>query len=177
MFVRRFVAALAAVSIPLVAGAQEMPPGATVASAAITGLAQFDTDLDEGGTFRWWGALASASVLHQVTPRFAAGFALSYGYESWRFDSPTAFGGRVPWTDLNRPQIAATFMYAPTAEWRLLVAPSVEWDYESGASTGNATTYGAVVSATRAFAPDLVIGLGVAAYTAPTLGMTLRRRF
>ncbi len=153
----------AAIAAPALT-AQGLPPGTTVSSAAISGIAQFDTDFDRGGSFHWAGVLASGSVLRQFTPQIAAGLSLSYAYESWHFDNPAAFGGQAPWSSLNRPQIGATLLYAPDQDWQILVAPSVEWDYESGASAGDAVTYGAVLSAAKTFSPGLRLGLGVAAF-------------
>ena len=45
-----------------------------------------------------------------------------------------------------------------------MVSPSVAWGYETGASTSNALTYGAVVVASKDFSKTLTIGLGVAVY-------------
>jgi len=45
-----------------------------------------------------------------------------------------------------------------------MFVPSVEWAYESGASTGDALNYGAVLSAARTLSPSLTLGLGAAVY-------------
>jgi len=159
----RYALLAAAIAAPAV-HAQGLPPDTTISSAAVTGIAQFNTDFDQGGSFHWAGVLASGSVLRQFTPQVAGGLALRYDYESWHFDNPAAFGGQAPWSSLNRAQVAATLLYAPEKDWQILVVPSVEWDFESGASTGDAVTYGAVVSAAKSFSPNLRLGVGVAAF-------------
>lgn len=146
------------------AHAQDLPVGATVTSTALTGFAQFDTDLDSGGRFSWSGGIASASLLHQFAPNIAAGISVQYDYQSYRFDSPTAFGGMSPWRNVQQPQIGATFIFAPSEDWTIMVAPSVAWAYESGASTTDALEYGAVLAVTKDFSPTLSVGLGAAVF-------------
>jgi hypothetical protein len=133
-------------------------------SASISAITQFDTDLDAGGRFNWSGGIVTASALHQFTQQFAAGFSLQYDFQQWHFNSPSGLGGVAPWRDINTPQVGATFVYAPSEDWTIMVSPSVAWGYETGASTGNSLSYGAVVIATKDFSPTLSIGLGVAVY-------------
>jgi hypothetical protein len=161
---RRLLLLAAMAAAPLLAHAQELPPGTTVSSAALTGIAQFDSNLDAGGSFRWAGGIASGSVLHQFTRQFAAGFSLRYDFQQYRFSNPTAFGGVAPWGDINQPQIGATFIYAAAEDWTVVVSPSVGWAYENGARTGDALNYGAVAIATRGFSPTLSLGVGAAVF-------------
>ena len=161
---RHTLIAFTLAAVPCLALAQGLPPGTTVGSAALTGIAELDTDLDRGGSIRWAGAMASGSLLRQVTPQFAAGVSVQYEYQSWTFDQPAAFGGVAPWGDIMQPRVGLTFSYAPSADWRVVVSPSVAWAYESGASTGDALEYGAVLVASRVFSPRLTLGLGAAIY-------------
>ncbi len=144
--------------------AQGLPTGANVSSASISGLGQFDTDLDSGGSFRWAGVRAAFDILHQFTPRFAAGVAVSYQYDDWNFANPAAFGGTAPWKNLNQPHVGATFVFTPTEDWTFAFVPSLEWDYESGASTGDALEYGAVFSVAKSFSPTLTLGVGAGVF-------------
>jgi hypothetical protein len=163
MYLRVIVVSLACVTA-VAASAQGLPPGANLTSGALTGLAQFDTDLDRGGKFNWGGVLASGNVLHQFTTQFGAGVSARYEYQSWHFSQPTAFGGTAPWQNLNFPQVGATFIYAPADDWSVMFVPSVQWAYETGASTGDALNYGGVISAAKTLSPNLTLGLGAAVY-------------
>jgi len=163
MLRRTWLAATLA-ALPCLPLAQGLPPGTVVGSATLTGIAVLDTDLDRGGSVNWAGGVASASLLRQMTPQFAAGVTLQYDYQSWSFDQPPAFGGVAPWGDILQPRVGLTFVYAPAADWRVVVSPSVAWAYESGASTGDALEYGAVVVASRVFSPTLTLGIGAAIY-------------
>ncbi len=152
------------VSAHPVAVAQAAAPGDVTATAALSGVTQFDTDLDRGGQFHWSGAIASAAITRQLTPQFSAGLALRYDYQQWKFDAPAAFGGVAPWDHIDAPQVGLNFSYAHAPDLLFGVAPSVEWAYESGANTGDALTYGAVATAVKVFSPDLVVGVGVSVY-------------
>lgn len=144
--------------------AQTLPPGTVVTRFVVSGIAQFDTDLDSGGSFDWSGGAASASVLRQFTPQFAAGLSVRYEYQRWSFSGPAKFGGRAPWQNLQQPEIGASFVYAPSDEWQLVAAPSVSWAYANGASAGDAVQYGAVAIASRNVSPTLTLGVGAAVF-------------
>jgi len=148
----------------LAAHAQDMAADTTVSSAAVSGIAQFDTDLHGGGSFRWSGAIASASLYRQFTPQLGAGLSVQYDGQQWHFGNPVRMGATAPWRDVYQPQVGATLMYAISEEWRVVVSPSVSWAYANGASTGDALNYGAVVIASRDFSPTFTLGLGAAVF-------------
>lgn len=134
------------------------------ASASLTAYGQFNTSLDSGGRFNWAGGIASASLARNFTPQLSIGLQLRYDYQSWNFTSPTAFGGVAPWKDVNAPSIGIPFNYAYSEDLFFNVTPIVQWAYENGAQTGDAMTYGAVAAVSKAFSPDLVVGLGISAF-------------
>ncbi|MFM7009906.1 MAG: DUF6268 family outer membrane beta-barrel protein [Betaproteobacteria bacterium] len=144
--------------------AQPIAPGATITSVGVTGLSQFDTGLGSGGSFNWQDASANLNVTRQFTNQLAAGVNVRYGYQNWKWTSPTAFNGRGPWSSIETPALGMNFSYALTPEWRLGFAPTVEWSGESGTGTGGTATYGAVVSAARRFSKDLTLGLGAGVF-------------
>jgi hypothetical protein len=161
------LAALAAGCATILAApavAQRIPEGTTVPSGGLTVYHQFSSDLDRGGDVGTTGVLANLDVLHQFTRSFAAGVTVRYGYENWDFgDAPGAFVAS-PWGDVHRPGVGLVLTYAPDDEWRFLAAPTVQWSYERGASTGDALTGGALLAATRRFSPGLSLGLGVGVF-------------
>jgi hypothetical protein len=161
---RRWLFALSLCTASATIAAQDLAPGGTQSSASAGAIAQFDTDLDAGGRFHWAEGMVSVSALHQFTQQFAAGVSLQYDFQQWHFDKPAKLGGVAPWRDIDTPQVGATFIYAPSEDWTFTLQPSVAWGYESGASTSNSLTYGAVVVASKDFSPTLSIGLGVAIY-------------
>jgi hypothetical protein len=158
------LAALLGATLATQALAQGARPGDVTTSMSITGLNQFDADLDRGGAFHWGGVQVGASVTRQFTPAFAAGLSLRYDYQDWKWDNPAAFGGSAPWSKLNTPVVGLNLSYAIAPDWRLGFNPSVEWSGESGANAGDSLSYGAVLSATRIFSPDLVLGVGAGVF-------------
>lgn len=140
--------------------AQAMQPGEVSVSTAISGVNQFNTDLDRGGDFRWAAGIASGSVTRQLTREWSAGFAVRYDYDAWNFSNPAAFGGKAPWENLNAPNVSASLTYAIAPDMLVGFVPSFGWSFESGAKTGDALVYGAIFSATKVFSPNLVLGIG-----------------
>ena len=153
-----------ATALALAPAHAQMQPAATSARASITGYAQFNTTLDSGGRFNWAGGLASASATRQLTAQLSAGLSARYEFQSWNWHEPTAFGGVEPWKNVNAPSVGIDLGYAYAPDLILSLRPIVAWDYESGASTGDALTWGAVASATKVFSKDLVLGLGVGVF-------------
>ena len=146
------------------AAAQGQPPGTITSSAQLSAIFLFDTDLDSGGNFSWGSARAAGNLMKQFTPQFAAGLSVSYEYQDWTFNNLVAFGGTAPWSNINRPRVAAPMFYQPAEDWVLGFIPSVGWSFESGASAGDALEYGAVVTAAKIFSPRLTLGLGAAVF-------------
>ena len=103
----------------------------------------------------------AGSVTRQITPQFSAGLALRYDYEDWKFSRPVAFGGVAPWSHLNAPNISVDLGYAFDSDLQVGISPLFGWAFESGAKTGDALTYGAILAATKVFSPSLMLGAGV----------------
>lgn len=74
--------------------AQGLQPGEVRASGSITGINQFDTDLDHSGSFDWAGVQIGGNVTRQFTPQVAAGFSLRYDYQDWNWDKPAPSAAR-----------------------------------------------------------------------------------
>ena len=160
------LAALLAALLATPAAAQGRNPGDVSSSASITGINQFDTDLDHVGGFHWAGVQASANLSRQFTSDLSAGVSLRYDYQDWKWDQDKAaiFGGRTPWSQINAPLLGVNLSYAVTPEWRLGFSPSVEWSGESGAKASDSLNYGALLTATRTVSPDLVLGFGLGVF-------------
>lgn len=154
-------ASLAAALLPTAPFAATPQPGEVNASAALSGIYQFDTDLDHGGDFRWAAGIASGSITRRIAPQFSTGLALRYDFEDWKFSHPVAFGGAAPWSHLNAPNISVDLGYAFDADLQIGISPLFGWAFESGAKTSEALTYGAILVATKVFSPSLMVGAGM----------------
>ncbi len=158
-----FAAACSAAALP--AFAQMQPVGTLGGSAALTGVANFGSDLDKGGDVSFNAAIANGSLSYQLAPQFRMGLVLRYTYEDWSFGGErSAFGGVSPWSSVQRPGVGLDFTYAPAPDWLIGVSPSIDWSYANGASASDGEVYGALVSVTHVFSPQLVLGLGAGVY-------------
>jgi hypothetical protein len=165
--VRKFVliAALMSTLATSLVFAQGDAPGTVSASASLSGIVQMNTDLDRGGDMHWGGSIASASVGRQWTQQLETDLVLNYSYEEWKFsDRNTAWNGKSPWRNINRPSIGFDLSYAVAADIVLDVVPTFEWAYASGAQVADAQVFGAIVSASKVFSPKRVLGLGASVF-------------
>jgi hypothetical protein len=94
----------------------------------------------------------------------SADVSVAYVYEDWNFGSPSALGAVAPWGTINRPSVSAGVRYRYSDALTFLVAPQVQWDYETGASASDGLSYGAVLGAVYKYSPTLTVGLGAAAF-------------
>lgn len=157
--------AAAIAALPLLpVHAQRAAPGSTLWSASASAYAEFDAGLDRGGSTDVTALLASGDVLHQWTPSLAAGVSLRYGYQRWSFDGDLPAFGTAPWDDVHRPSVAFPLTVLALPDVTLAFVPTLAWSYEQGAGTGDSLVAGALVSATRRFADDLRLGLGVGVF-------------
>lgn len=161
---RTILAGVLCLTASALAIAQPLPPGRTVTQFSISGLNQFDTGMDGGGSFSWADASGSLRVLHQFTPTVSAGVSAEYAYQKWNWSNPAAFGSRQPWGAINTTKLGLSFGYAPSPDLRFMIAPSVEWAGETGVGTADSAIYGALLTATKTFSPDLTLGIGAGVY-------------
>jgi len=159
---RHCVAAVATV-VATAANAQSSADD-TSARAALTGYYQFNTNLDSGGRFNWGGGIASASFERPLSQQLSAQLAVRYEYQSWSWHQPTAFNNEAAWKNFNAPSIGLSLDYAYAQDLVLSLKPLVEWDYESGAKTSDALTWGAVGAVTKVYSPGLALGIGLSAF-------------
>jgi hypothetical protein len=155
------IASAAAVLLPFTALAQTPPTGDVSVATSLSGLYQFNTDLDHGGDFHRAAGTVTGSVARQFTPSFSAGLTVRYDFEDWHFSHPVQFGGTAPWSHLNAPTLSVDFGYAAASDLQVGISPLFGWAFESGATASEARTYGAILTATRTFSPRLTLGVGV----------------
>jgi hypothetical protein len=155
-------ALLAAVSSP--SAAQQSESARPLSSVSVAALARLNANLDGGGDFAVNGIVAKGTLGRAFGSSFTAGLTLGYGYEDWRFGTPGALGAAAPWGAIHAPSIGAGMRYRYSDALTFLVSPQVEWDYEKGASTSDAVSYGAVVGALYTYSRALTLGVGAAAF-------------
>src|SRR5512142_999550 len=157
------VAALFALGLaqrPALAQAPPQAPARWNASVAIAPWFQGSVDFS-GGAFDARGAMVRAGVDGPIGGGHRGGFTLSYDYTEYGFSSATF----APWTNVHHVGLAAPFLLFGANQWTFLLSPSVDYFLEDGADWGKTPAYGAVAAALKRLAPNLQLGLGVAAFS------------
>lgn len=150
----------AALCTPLVANAQNE----RTSFASITPYWQGSADIDDGGDFNAKGVALRAGMRTRLSDGVHGGVTLNYDGVDFDFSGRSAVGG-APWGNVQRVGFGLPFTFRGTGDWTYGLAPSVEWSKENGADWGDSLVYGAIVSATRSFAPDRRLGFGLGAYS------------
>jgi hypothetical protein len=118
---------------------------------------------DAGGDFSAWSALVRGGVSGPIGGGHRAGVTLNYDYTDYAFSGRTAFGG-APWDVVQRVGVSVPLFFRGPGDWSFGIVPSLDYFAENGADWGESLTYGAIFSATKAFAPDRRLGIGLGAF-------------
>ena len=147
-----------------------LAPGAGGAAEAwqsffsVTPIWQGNANLDNGGDFDATGVGIRAGTSSGFGAGHRAGVTLHYDYLDYDFSSRTAFGD-APWGQVQRFGFGVPLVFGGADGWFYGITPSVEWSRENGADLGESVIYGGILSATKAFAPDQRLGLGLGVFS------------
>ncbi|MFK7940434.1 MAG: hypothetical protein AB8B82_13725 [Roseovarius sp.] len=122
---------------------------------------QGDADLSGGGDVSATRAALRFGGLYTFENGAAAGVSLQLGNHGYDFG-----GGAVPlWGDVRDIGISAPIRFSVGSSAQVLLAPSVRWSYENGASTSDAVTYGVFGGVSWQVSDGLRIGPAFGAFT------------
>ena len=124
---------------------------------------QGNANIDNGGDVEAIGIGMRAGTSTMFGAGHRGGVTLHYDYLDFDFSSPTAFGD-APWDQVQRFGFSVPLGFSGAGDWVYGVAPSVDWSRENGADLGESVVYGGIVSATKTFAPDRRLGLGLGVF-------------
>ncbi len=133
-------------------------------SFSVTPIWQGNATIDNGGDFDAAGVAIRAGTGSGFGAGHRAGITFHYDYLDYDFSSRTAFGD-APWSQMQRFGFSVPFMFSGADGWFYGITPSVEWSRENGADLGESVIYGGILSATKAFAPDQRLGLGLGVFS------------
>ena len=155
-----------------------LTPGAGAAaeswqsSFSVTPIWQGNADIDNGGDFDATGIGIRAGTSTGFGAGHRAGVALHYDRIDYDFSRQTAFGD-APWGQVQRFGFSVPLLFSGADGWSYGVTPSMEWAGDDGADAGESMVYGGIVSATRVFAPDQRLGLGVGVFSQFEVSMVI----
>lgn len=125
----------------------------------------FDTGIDNGGSFARDSALIQAGVRYAFTPDRSAALSLGYGFENYNFSGTSGLGGADPWSDLHTFRIGAPVIWGIDDRWKIFIIPTVRFQGEIDASFSDSLSGGGFVGFSYKFNDKITIGPGFGAIT------------
>lgn len=128
---------------------------------------QFDSDLDEGGSYKVSRFNIQVGQGYAWNPRTSISLALSYSNDGYFFSKGTGSGisGVNPWDTVHSVSISAPMRLGMTDEWSALFIPSFRSTAESGAEFNDTVTGGAFGGVAYRFGDRLTLGPGIGVIT------------
>ena len=122
---------------------------------------QFDTDLDEGGSYNSTRFTIQAGSGYSWDPQTNVSFSLGYSYDSYDFSGNAGFGSLNPWEDIHTISFGVPVRFGIDDHWTAFVIPSVRSTGESGANFDETVTGGVLGGFSYRFSDRLTIGPGI----------------
>ena len=147
------------------------PPGPpTVKPGTLTwtvhggNLYQFNTSLDDGGSFSVNRAFLGAGAGYQISQDVGLDFSISSEVDSYSFRGGGTFAqeaGGVPWTTTIDLTLGSAVRWKINERWQLRGATFFGWAAEHDADFGNAFYGGGIIAGSYTFSRDLTLGGGL----------------
>jgi len=128
---------------------------------------QFDTDLDEGGSYSSGRYNIEVGQSYGWTRKDTATLALSYSLDSYDFSDgkPGGIAFGAPWEDIHTLSISAPLRMGVGDKWTAFLIPSIRSTGESGAEFSETITAAAFTGISYKLSDRLTIGPGIGAST------------
>ncbi len=128
---------------------------------------QFDSDLDEGGSYTASRFNIQAGQGYAWNPRTSISLALSYSNDGYSFSKGEGAGiaTLTPWDTVHSVSISTPMRRGITDEWSAFFIPSLRSTGESGAEFNETLTGGAFAGVAYRFGDRLTLGPGIAVIT------------
>lgn len=167
MYFQTFILmAIIVLTVPAVGFAGETSRGASSDSEWSTSVSggyehQFDTDIDDSGSFSVDRMLLRAGVTYAPDRRRRFSVSLGYARGEYDFSGDRGFSGLRPWDDVNSYRMGLPVRWGFDRDWTLFVIPSVRFSAERGAELEDAMTGGGFAGVSFRFSDRLTIGPGI----------------
>jgi hypothetical protein len=136
-------------------------PGGWASFARGGAVYQFDTDLDEGGSYNSTRFTIQAGSGYSWDPQTNVSFSLGYSYDSYDFSGNAGFGLLNPWEDIHTISFGMPMRFGIDYHWTAFVIPSISSTGESGANFDETVTGGVLGGFSYRFSDRLTIGPGI----------------
>ena len=122
---------------------------------------QFDTDLDEGGSYNASRFTIQAGQGYAWDDRTSVSVALGYSYDGYDFSSGRGIAALDPWQNIHSLSLGVPLRMGIDNDWSGFLVPSLRSTGESGADFDKTISGGGLVGIAYRFSERLTIGPGI----------------
>jgi hypothetical protein len=122
---------------------------------------QFDTDIDNGGSFSVNRLFIQGGPTHTSSGGTSIGVTFGFGLDDYDFSGDAGFGGERPWEDIHSFRLSVPLRWRVSEKWTGFAAPTLRSTGESGADFGESLTGGAFAGLSYDYSDRLSIGPGI----------------
>ncbi len=122
---------------------------------------QFDTDLDDGGSYNAKRFSVQAGQSYSWDPRTSVSLALGYNYDGYSFSQGAGIAAITPWEDIHSVSLGLPMRKGIGEDWSAFLIPSIRSTGESGSTFDETITGGVLTGFSYRFGDRLTIGPGI----------------
>jgi hypothetical protein len=126
---------------------------------------QFETDIDNGGSFSVNRLFIQGGPTYTTERGTSVSLAVGYGLDDYDFSGDAGFGGMRPWEDIHTLRFSIPLRWRVSEKWTGFGAPTVRFTGESGADLSDGLTGGAFAGFSYRYSDRLSIGPGIGVLT------------
>ena len=125
---------------------------------------QFNSGIDNGGSFSVNRAFLGGGIDFEITPALSIGLDVATEVDSYTFKGDGAFtrpADGVPWTTTIDVTLQGLGRWKIDDNWRVFLGGLVRWSGETQAEASKSFTGGGLMGAAYTFSEDLTLGFGM----------------
>ena len=127
-------------------------------------LFQFDTGINDGGSFSVNRFFLGGGIEYKITPSLTLDFDIGFEVDRYNFKGTGPFtnaANGVPWTTTMDVTLKAVGRWKVDDQWRIFLGGLVSWAGETSADAGDSFTGGGIMGFAYTFSDDFTLGLGM----------------
>ncbi|WP_373974882.1 DUF6268 family outer membrane beta-barrel protein [Chitinibacter sp. SCUT-21] len=132
---------------------------------AVSSIRSAEFKLDSGGEAKTHWIMGHFGIKHRLDAQNSVGIDFSAARQDWDFKHPQAWGGKTPWETIEQTGVSLNYTFASPGGLIYSFSPSVEYSGETDAEHSDGLNYGATGFIAKSFSPDLLLGLGLGAFS------------
>ena len=146
-------------------GFEPEPKSAWSVSMSNGSIAQFDSNIDDGGTFSVNRLAFQGALGYAPDYRHSFSLALGYDFNDYDFSGEEGFAGLRPWKDISSYRVSTPLRWTFNDAWTGFVVPSLRFVAENGAELGDSLSGGGIAGISYRWNERLMLGPGIGVMT------------